>query len=76
MSKREIELAEMALKVSENLTPAIEHLRRTQAVWVFNPNGETICISTDIDYAAQVSMREGIPLELAATALPVPLTIN
>jgi hypothetical protein len=77
MSSKEIEQAEMALKVSEELIPAIKHLRKTDTWWVFNrKDGRTVCITGDFAHAAQVSKAENIPLEVAAKALPISLTIH
>lgn len=76
VNTQEIRQAEMALKVSENLIPAIEHTRKTDTVWVFNRKEKTVCITCDLAYAARVSLREQIPLEVAATALPIALAIN
>jgi hypothetical protein len=73
----DINLDAMALEVSKNLVPAIKHLRKSGTWWVFNrQDGRTVCITGDLAHAAQVSLREGIPLDVAAKALPIPMAIH
>jgi hypothetical protein len=61
----------MANIVGEELPRAVEYLRKTQAAWVFNRGGKTICLTVDPVYAAFFAESQNLSLSEAAEAMPL-----
>jgi hypothetical protein len=60
----------MAEAAGAELSKAIEYLREQQPVYVFNRDGETVCITVNHNYAA-MKAANGFSLDDALKAEPI-----